>query len=37
VQFEELSAARGLEMYLPLWVRLMARLGTAAFNVKVVR
>jgi predicted dinucleotide-binding enzyme len=37
VQFEELSAARGLEMYLPLWVRLMGRLGTADFNLKLVR
>lgn len=37
VEFEELAAARGLEMWLPLWVRLMARLGTADFNLKVVR
>jgi predicted dinucleotide-binding enzyme len=37
VEFDELSAARGLEMWLPLWVRLMGRLGTADFNLKVVR
>ena len=37
VEFEELSAARGMEMWLPLWVRLMSRLGTAEFNIKVVR
>ena len=37
VEFEELSAARGLEMWLPLWVRLMGRLGTAEFNLKLVR
>jgi 8-hydroxy-5-deazaflavin:NADPH oxidoreductase len=37
VEFEELSAARGLEMYLPLWVRLMGRLGTADFNLRLVR
>ncbi len=37
VELDELSAARGLEMYLPLWVRLMASLGTARFNVKLVR
>jgi 8-hydroxy-5-deazaflavin:NADPH oxidoreductase len=37
VEFEELSAARGMEMWLPLWVRLMARLGTADFNLKLVR
>jgi 8-hydroxy-5-deazaflavin:NADPH oxidoreductase len=37
VEFEELSAARGLEMWLPLWVRLMGRFGTADFNLKLVR
>jgi predicted dinucleotide-binding enzyme len=37
VEFEELSAARGLEMWLPLWVRLMQRFGTADFNLRLVR
>lgn len=37
VEFEALSAARGLEMWLPLWVRLMQNLGTAHFNLKLVR
>jgi predicted dinucleotide-binding enzyme len=37
VEFEELSAARGMEMWLPLWVRLMGRLGTADFNLRLVR
>lgn len=37
VEFAELSAARGMEMWLPLWVRLMGRLGTADFNLKIVR
>jgi hypothetical protein len=37
VEFEALSAARGLEMWLPLWVRLMQNLGTAHFNMKLVR
>jgi predicted dinucleotide-binding enzyme len=37
VEFEALEAARGLEMWLPLWVRLMQRLGTAQFNLKLVR
>lgn len=37
VEFETLDAARGLEMWLPLWVRLMGNLGTADFNVKLVR
>jgi 8-hydroxy-5-deazaflavin:NADPH oxidoreductase len=37
VEFEELSAARGMEMWLPLWIRLMMRFGTADFNLKLVR
>lgn len=30
-----ISAARGTEMYLPLWLRLMGSLGTADFNIEV--
>jgi 8-hydroxy-5-deazaflavin:NADPH oxidoreductase len=37
LEFEELSAARGMEMWLPMWVRLMGRLGTPNFNLKLVR
>ncbi len=37
VEFGSLDAARGLEMWLPLWVRLMGTLGTADFNLKLVR
>ena len=37
LEFEDLSAARGMEMWLPLWLRLMGRLGTADFNLKIVR
>lgn len=37
VEFPHLEAARGLEMYLALWVRLMGQLGHADFNVKLVR
>lgn len=37
VEFESLQAARGLEMWLPLWLQLMSRLGHAHFNIKVVR
>ena len=33
----DLTGARGLEMYLPLWVRLYGTFQTASFNVKVVR
>jgi predicted dinucleotide-binding enzyme len=37
VEFPTLDAARGLEMWLPLWVRLMSVLGTADFNLRLVR
>jgi 8-hydroxy-5-deazaflavin:NADPH oxidoreductase len=30
-----IDAARGTEMYLPLWLRLMGSLGTADFNIQV--
>lgn len=32
-----IETARGPEMYLPLWLRTMGALGTAAFNIRVVR
>ena len=37
VDLGDLSTARGAEMYLPLWLRLMNALGTPTFNIKVVR
>jgi len=37
VELDGLHNARGLEMWLPLWVRLMGALGTAEFNLKLVR
>ena len=30
-------SARGVEMYLPLWLRLMGALGSGSFNIAVVR
>lgn len=33
----DLTAARGLEMYLPLWVRIYAQLGRPDFNIKLIR
>ena len=33
----EISAARGMEMYLPLWLGMMGALDTPAFNLRVVR
>lgn len=32
-----IETARGAEMWLPLWLRLMGALGTAEFNLKIVR
>ena len=37
IDLGDISTARGPEMYLPLWLRLMGALGTASFNIKVVR
>jgi predicted dinucleotide-binding enzyme len=37
IDLGDLSNARGTEMYLSIWVRLMSTLGTPKFNVKVVR
>jgi 8-hydroxy-5-deazaflavin:NADPH oxidoreductase len=33
----DLTAARGLEMYLPLWLRIANAVGGVPFNIKVVR
>ena len=33
----DLSSARGVEMWMPLWLRIMGSLGTARFNLHVVR
>ncbi len=32
-----IDTARGPELWLPLWLRLMGALGTAAFNLRIVR
>jgi predicted dinucleotide-binding enzyme len=37
IDLGDLSTARGTEMLLPVWVRLMGVLGTARFNFKIVR
>jgi predicted dinucleotide-binding enzyme len=37
VDLGDISAARGAELYVALWVRLMGALGTPAFNIRVVR
>lgn len=35
IDLGDISSARGTEMYLPLWLRLMDSLGTAEFNIAV--
>ncbi len=37
IDLGELSAARGAEAYLLLWLRLMRALGSSRFNIAVVR
>lgn len=37
VDLGDISSARGTEMYLPLWLRMWGALGTANFNVAIVR
>jgi predicted dinucleotide-binding enzyme len=37
IDLGDITAARGAEMLLPLWLRLFAALGTPDFNIKVVR
>ena len=36
VDLGDITTARGIEMYLPLWARMYA-LGSPMFNIKVVR
>jgi predicted dinucleotide-binding enzyme len=36
IDLGDITAARGMEMYLPLWLRLLGATGTALLNVKVV-
>ena len=37
IDLGDITAARGTEMYLPIWLRLWGALGTGMFNVKVVK
>jgi 8-hydroxy-5-deazaflavin:NADPH oxidoreductase len=37
VDLGDISAARGMEMYLPLWMGFMNSLGTATFNIAIPR
>lgn len=33
----DITGARGMEMYLPIWLRMWGAIGTGVFNVKVVK
>ncbi len=37
IDLGDITNARGVEMWLPLWVRLASALGTASFQLKIVR
>ncbi len=37
VDLGDITSARGTEMYVPLWVRLMGTLGTPSFNITLSR
>ena len=37
IDLGDITAARGTEMMLPVWLRLMGALGTPNFNFKVVK
>ncbi|HSO37117.1 MAG TPA: NAD(P)-binding domain-containing protein [Labilithrix sp.] len=37
IDLGDVTTARGTEHYLPLWLRLMFALGTADFNIKIVK
>jgi predicted dinucleotide-binding enzyme len=37
IDLGDIGTARGTESYLPLWIRLWGALGTASFNIQIVR
>jgi predicted dinucleotide-binding enzyme len=36
IDFGDITASRGTEMYLPLWLRIFGAIGSGAFNIKIV-
>ena len=36
IDLGDITAARGQEMWMPLWLRLMGTAGTPAFNLRIV-
>jgi len=37
IDLGDITAARGTEMYLALWLRMLAALGTSRFNIRIVK
>jgi predicted dinucleotide-binding enzyme len=37
IDLGDISTARGVEMYLPIWLRLWGALGTGVFNIKIIK
>ena len=37
IDLGDITTSRGVEMWMPLWLRLMGSLGTASFNLRIVR
>jgi len=37
LDLSDITSARGPEMYVPLWVRLLGNLGTPSFNIALSR
>ena len=37
IDLGDITTSRGVEMWMPLWLRLMGSLGTANFNLRIVR
>jgi predicted dinucleotide-binding enzyme len=37
IDLGDISSARGTEMYLPLWLRILGATNNSAFNIKIVR
>jgi len=33
----DISHSRGTEMYMPLWIRILAAVGTNYFNMRIVK
>ena len=36
VDLGDITSARGAEMYLPIWVRILASTGSPMFNIRIV-